>query len=157
MESYRTLMALFTNVPTSDSPLAKELEAGIQDAFNEMDDDFNVPNSLARLFELCTTINKIADSQLSVDDAGQYSLDMAKKRFKNLPLTSLVMDEADSLSDDHMAQLDGLMQFIIDMRQYAREQRLGTDKIRDTLARSILIEKMGKKEEMGFQKITNNE
>ena len=142
MESYRTLIALFTNVPTSDSPLAKEMEAGIQDAFNEMDDDFNVPKSLARLFELCTTINKLADGQLKVDDAGQHSLDIVKQGFKTLLFDVFgLLDEADSLSDDHMAQLDGLMQFIIDMRQYAREQKdwATSDKIRDTLA-SIDIE-----------------
>jgi cysteinyl-tRNA synthetase len=84
MESYRTLMALFSNVPKSESPLAKELEAGIQDAKDEMDDDFNVPKSLARLFELCTTINKLADGQLKVDDAGQHSLDIVKQGFKTL-------------------------------------------------------------------------
>jgi cysteinyl-tRNA synthetase len=52
-----------------------------------------------------------------------------------------LLDEADSLSDDHMAQLDGLMQFIIEMRQQAREQKdwATSDKIRDTLA-SIDIE-----------------
>jgi cysteinyl-tRNA synthetase len=156
MESYRTLMALFSNVPKSDSPLAKELEAGIQDAFDEMNDDFNVPKSLARLFELCTTINKLVDGQLKVDDAGQHSLDIVKQGFKTLLIDVFgLLDEADSLSDDHMAQLDGLMQFIIEMRQKAREQKdWGTsDKIRDTLA-SIDIELKDGKEgtKWGFKK-----
>ena len=156
MESYRTLMALFSNVPKSDSPLAKELEDGIQDAFDEMNDDFNVPKSLARLFELCTTINKLVDGQLKVDDAGQHSLDIVKQGFKTLLIDVFgLLDEADSLSDDHMAQLDGLMQFIIEMRQKAREQKdWGTsDKIRDTLA-SIDIELKDGKEgtKWGFKK-----
>ena len=136
MESYRTLMALFTNVPTSDSPLAKELEAGIQDAFNEMDDDFNVPKSLARLFELCTTINKMADGQLNVDDAGQFSLDVAKSGFKNLLFDIYgLIDESAIATDDHMNQLDGLMKLVIEMRQQARQNKdwATSDKIRDTL------------------------
>jgi cysteinyl-tRNA synthetase len=136
MECYNTLMQLSSSVPSSQAALATELKQGIQDAFDEMDDDFNVPKSMARLFELCTMINKLADGQLSLDDAGQEAIDAVKKGFTTLLFDVYgLMDESAMTSDDHMSQLDGLMQLVIEMRQKAREQKdWGTsDKIRDTL------------------------
>jgi cysteinyl-tRNA synthetase len=147
MVSYRTLNSLSSTVAKSDTALSKELEAGISDAFEEMNDDFNVPRALARLFELCTTINKLADGQLSLEEAGQHSLDIVKTGFKSLLFDVFgLLDEADSMSDDHMVQLDGLMQFIIELRQKAREQKDWTtsDKIRDTLAANDIELKDGK-------------
>ena len=136
MEVYNTLMQLNSATPVANTALANELKQGIRDAFEEMDDDFNVPKSLARLFELSTTINKLADGQLSPDDAGQEALDEVKKGFTTLLFDVFgLMDESAMASDDHMAQLDGLMQLVIDMRQQAREHKDWTtsDKIRDTL------------------------
>src|SRR4030095_3680229 len=136
MEAFQTLNRLSSTVAKSDKPLALELENGIKEAFEEMDDDFNVPKSLARLFELCTTINKIADGQLNADDAGQFSLDVAKSGFKNLLFDICgLMDESAMATDDHMNQLDGLMKLVIEMRQQARQNKdwATSDKIRDTL------------------------
>lgn len=136
MESYKTLLTLTSSVAKSDHSLARELEAGIAEAFAEMDDDFNVPKSMARLFELSTTINKLADGQLLVDDAGQQALSLLQDGFKRLLFDIFgLSDETGMASDDHMAQLDGLMQLIIEMRQKAREQKdwATSDKIRDTL------------------------
>ena len=147
MEAYRTLMTLTSPVEKSDSALAKELEQGIQDAFEEMNDDFNVPKSLARLFEMCTTINKLADGQLKLEEVGQQTLQKVKDGFTTLLFDVFgLLDEKDSLSDDHMSQLDGLMQFVIEMRQAARTNKYWTtsDKIRDTLAAIDIELKDGK-------------
>ncbi|HJW29200.1 MAG TPA: DALR domain-containing protein, partial [Saprospiraceae bacterium] len=142
METYKTLLGLETSIPNSTAALAKEMESGIDDAFAEMDDDFNVPKALARLFELCTTINKLADGQLKLEEVGKATLDKVKDGFRALIFDVFgLLDEADTLSDDHMSQLDGLMQFIIELRQEAREKKdwPTSDKIRDMLA-SIDIE-----------------
>ncbi|MGB4847833.1 MAG: DALR domain-containing protein, partial [Saprospiraceae bacterium] len=147
LEAYNTLNQLSTEIPKSDKPLAIEIEEGIKAAFEEMDDDFNVPKSLARLFEMCTTINKMADGQLDVNDAGQYSLDIAKKGFKNLLFDIYgLADESAAATDDHMNQLDGLMKLVIDMRQQARQNKdwPTSDKIRDTLAAIDIELKDGK-------------
>ena len=147
LEAYQTLSQLTSEIPKSDKPLAKEIEEGIKTAFEEMDDDFNVPKSLARLFEMCTTINKMADGQLNVNDAGQQSLDIAKKGFKNLLFDIYgLSDESATATDDHMNQLDGLMKLVIDMRQQARQNKDWTtsDKIRDTLAAIDIELKDGK-------------
>jgi cysteinyl-tRNA synthetase len=147
MDSYRTLQSLTSSVPKSDHAVAKELEEGIRNAFEEMNDDFNVPKSMARLFELCTTINKIADGQIKVEEVGQQSLDILRQGFKTLLFDVFgLLDESDTLSDDHLSQLDGLMSFIIELRQQAREQKdwPTSDKIRDTLAAIDIELKDGK-------------
>jgi len=136
MDAYNTLCKLSSNVAESLQPLSAEIEAGIQAAFDEMNDDFNAPKALARLFELCTTINKISDGQLSVDDAGQKAIDTVRKGFGDLLFTIFgLFDEAAAGMDDHMAQLQGLMNLVIDMRQQARETKdwPTSDKIRNTL------------------------
>lgn len=136
IETYNTLNGLTTDVAKSDTPLTAEIHQGIRDAFDEMNDDFNAPKALARLFELCTVINKLADGQLKTDDAGQEALDALKKGFSDLLFVIFgLYDESAAGADDHMDQLQGLMQLVIDMRQQARENKdwPTSDKIRDTL------------------------
>ncbi|HSF89906.1 MAG TPA: cysteine--tRNA ligase, partial [Saprospiraceae bacterium] len=136
VDTYNTLKGLTTSVAKSDSSLATEIHQGIRDAFDEMNDDFNAPKALARLFELCTVINKLADGQLKTDDAGQEALDALKKCFSDLLFVVFgLFDESAAGADDHMDQLQGLMQLVIEMRQQARENKdwPTSDKIRDTL------------------------
>jgi len=136
IETYNTLKGLASAVPKSSHSLAAELEQGIQGAFDEMNDDFNAPKAMARLFELCTMVNKLADGQLSTDDAGQQALDTLTKGFSDLLFVVFgLFDEAAAGADDHMDQLNGLMQLVIEMRQQARENKdwPTSDKIRDTL------------------------
>ena len=147
LEAYNTLSRLSTSVEKTDSPLAKELEEGIQSAFAEMDDDFNVPKALARLFELCPLINKLSEGQLNPDDAGQHAIDVAKKGFEELLFGIFgLKDENAEGAEDHMQQLDGLMQLVIDIRQQARQNKdwATSDKIRDTLAAIEIELKDGK-------------
>ncbi len=137
MDAHATLMGLTSPLAVSDHPLAGELTQGIQAAFDEMNDDFNAPKALARLFELCPVINKIADGQLSADDAGQEALDAVKKGFDDLLIQILgLYDESTTGTNDHMEQLDGLMRLVIEMRQQARQTKdwATSDKIRDTMA-----------------------
>ncbi len=135
LEAHKTLKSLSSDNPKSDSSVAKEIEETIAAAFEEMNDDFNTPKALARLFELIPTINKLADGQLNVDDAGQAALTTAKKGFDDLLFVVFGLKNESGENNDHMDQLDGLMQLVIDMRQQARENKdwPTSDKIRDTL------------------------
>ncbi|MEO5907436.1 MAG: cysteine--tRNA ligase [Saprospiraceae bacterium] len=147
LEAYNTLNTIQSSVEKSDTELSRELEDGINAAFEEMDDDFNAPKSMARLFEMCTTINKMNDGQLNPDDAGQRTLDIVKKGFNDLLFNVFgLMDESTEGSEDHMNQLDGLMQLVIDIRQQARQNKdfATSDKIRDTLAAIEIDLKDGK-------------
>ncbi len=135
MDAYKTLQELSSSVKESNHSLAGELENGIKAAFEEMNDDFNTPKALARLFELIPTINKLADGQLNPDDAGQKALDVVKKGFEDLLFVVFGLLRENENADNHMVQLDGLMQLVIEMRQQARENKdwPTSDKIRDTL------------------------
>ena len=157
MDTYRTLQKLRTNAANSDSALSTEIREGIAAAFEELNDDFNVPKSMARLFELCTIINKMQDGQLSTDDAGAESLSLLQNGFTTLLFDIYgLKDESASGSDDHMEQLDGLMQLVIDIRQTARQNKdwSTSDKIRDTLT-AIDIELKDGKEGTSWE-IKNN-
>ncbi|HEY3384909.1 MAG TPA: cysteine--tRNA ligase [Saprospiraceae bacterium] len=147
LEAYNTLKGLTSAVTESNHPMAIEMKEGIKSAFDEMNDDFNAPKAMARLFELCTTINKIADGQINPDDIGQETLNTVTKGFEDLLFVVFgLQDESAAASDDHMDQLRGLMELIIDMRQQARQNKDWTtsDKIRDTLAAVKIDLKDGK-------------
>src|SRR5687767_7736309 len=136
LEAYQTLSKLSASVDVSNKPLAKELEDGIQAAFEEMNDDFNVPKSMARLFELCPDINKMAEGQLNPDDAGNEVLNKLKTGFADLLFGIFGLTDESATSDDHMDQIDRLMHLVIDIRQQARQNKdwPTSDKIRDALA-----------------------
>lgn len=147
MDSYKTLQGLRSPVATSTHTLSTELKEGIQAAFEEMNDDFNAPKALARMFELCTVINKLADGQLNTADAGQEALDAVTKGFGDLLFVIFgLKDESAEGGDSHMEQLEGLMQLVIEMRQQARQNKdwPTSDKIRDTLAAIHIELKDGK-------------
>lgn len=146
LDAWATLQNLSSAVMKSDSSLAKEIEEGVQAAFDEMDDDFNVPKSMARLFELCTIINKLNDGQLSKDDAGQEAIDRMKKGFHDLLFDVYGLKDENESADDHLHQVDGLMKLVIDIRQQSRQNKdwSTSDKIRDTLAELHIELKDGK-------------
>jgi cysteinyl-tRNA synthetase len=146
LEAYTTLKGLKATKADSTHALATELQEGIKAAFEEMNDDFNAPKALARLFELCTTINKMADGQINPDDVGQATLNSLVKGFEDLLFVILGLQDESASVDDHMEQLRGLMELIIDMRQQARQNKDWTtsDKIRDALAAANIELKDGK-------------
>src|SRR5690606_9845088 len=147
MEAIAKLNALQSAVPVSDSPLATELTDTLQAAFAEMDHDFNTPKALARLFELCTMINKLSDGQLDVQAAGQQVLDQLRSGVRTLVFDIFgLLDEAAASGDDHLDQLNGLMQLLIDIRAQARQSKdwATSDKIRDALLELEIELKDGK-------------
>ena len=110
-----------------------------------MDDDFNTPKALARLFELVPRVNGLKAGHLSFDDTSSYTLDRLKSTFQVFIYDILgLKDEAMDTQED--GAMDGLMQLIIDIRQSARVNKdWGTsDKIRDTLTALKIQLKDGK-------------
>ncbi|MEM1216968.1 MAG: cysteine--tRNA ligase, partial [Bacteroidota bacterium] len=57
MEAQRTLQGLSGAQGTADSALDQEINSLIDGIYTELNDDFNTPRALARLFELVTKIN----------------------------------------------------------------------------------------------------
>jgi cysteinyl-tRNA synthetase len=115
--------------------LDKQLNEGMDAAFAEMDDDFNTPKALARLFELVSKINGLNGGQLHFDEVLPATIDRLKKDFNTMVYDIFgLMDELEATGGDNEL-LDGLMNLLIDIRKNARTNKdWGTaDNIRDTL------------------------
>lgn len=146
MEAMSKLNGMESSVAVADTPVSREITATLAAAFAEMNDDFNTPKALARLFDLCTTINKLADGQLPIDAAGQAALEGLRNGMRTLVFDIFgLLDEAAS-ADSHLAQLDGLMQLLIELRAHARQAKdwSTSDKIRDALQHLQIELKDGK-------------
>ena len=144
MEGNKTLQGLDYAGNETEGELDKELNGLIDLVFQEMNDDFNTPKALARLFELVPKVNGLKDGHLSFNDITSYTWDRLKSTFQ------VFIYDIFGLSDEEHGNengaMDGLMNLIIDLRQGARSNKdWGTsDKIRDTLAALKIQLKDGK-------------
>ena len=134
MEAYKTLMALAPSKLEETTTLDNELAAIIDATYTEMNDDFNTPKALARLFEIVPKINSLKDGQIDSNAISIKMLSDLQKFFK--VFLNDVLGLSNDLDSENGAQtLDGLMHLILDLRNNARESKdwPTSDKIRDGL------------------------
>lgn len=134
MEGYDVLQELSGVSGSEDNALDKEINELIKATYAEMDDDFNTPKALARLFELVSRINGLKGGQLSMTDVSATTLDKLKSTFDTVIFDILGLKNEHAEGGNNQA-LDAVMQLILDIRQDARTNKdWGTsDKIRDAL------------------------
>lgn len=133
MEASKTLDKLQSPVK-ENAPEDIKLKALIDGAFEDMNDDFNTPRVIARLFELVPVINSLKDNKMDAGQVSQATLDSLKSFFKTIIYDILgLMDENEQ--SNQSGPVEGLMALIIQLRQQARENKdWGTsDTIRDAL------------------------
>ncbi len=129
---------------------AGELDAEINrlaDAvIDEMNDDFNTPKALARLFEIVPRINGLKGGQLKLTDILPATLDHLKSIFQDIIFDVLGLADEVKVGDNGHELEDGLMELVIEMRHDARARKdWGTaDKIRDSLQALQVVLKDGK-------------
>lgn len=136
MEANQTLQNLAHPGGGSEGDLDKEINALIVQAHDEMNDDFNTPKALARLFELVPKVNGLKGGQLSFKDVTEATWAKLKETFQSFIYDIFgLKDETEASDSNGNGVLDGLMNLILDMRQTARANKdWGTsDKIRDAL------------------------
>lgn len=146
MEAYATLQGLQHPGKGNPGVLDEEIKDLIDAVYDEMNDDFNTPRALARLFELVTKINALKGGQLSFDEVLPPTLELLKETFRSFLFDVFgLKDESESASGD-AELMDGLMQLIIQMRKEARERKdfPTSDKIRDALKELSVQLKDGK-------------
>ncbi len=134
LEANQSLQKLTHPGNGSAGALEQEIDQLIDQTFKEMDDDFNTPKALARLFELATRVNGLRDGHLPFDQITESTLDRLKGTFETFIYDIFgLKDETQADGDDDA--LSGLMDLIIDIRQNARAQKdwATSDKIRDAL------------------------
>ncbi|MCL4107157.1 UNVERIFIED_CONTAM: hypothetical protein GTU68_032972 [Idotea baltica] len=122
----------------------EEILALLNQAEEDMLDDFNTPKAISRYFELCNKINGLKEGQLNLSDVLPSTIEKLVKDFNEFIFNVLGLKDA---SDSESGEvLDGVMQLVIQLRQGAREEKnWGTsDKIRDGLAALDIQIKDGK-------------
>ncbi|MEO1515684.1 MAG: cysteine--tRNA ligase [Bacteroidota bacterium] len=135
MEGNRTLQQLAHPGKGQAGELDKELNELIDAAHADMNDDFNTPKALARLFEMIPRINGLKGGQLSFDGLSPDTLNRLKQTFHDFLFVIFGLKDEMHESDNGNGAFDGLMQLIIDIRQEARAKKdwSTSDKIRDVL------------------------
>jgi len=133
MEGIKSLLS-FEVTSQKSGELDPEVNNLLDQVFEDMNDDFNTPRALSRMFELVNIINKLKEGLMPLTSLGSDTMN----RFRNV-MTSFVFDvfgllneKADSKDE---SVVDGLMELIIAIRQKARENRNWetSDQIRDGL------------------------
>ena len=98
--------------------------------YGAMNDDFNSPIAIAHLFEAVKWINLIKDDKETITDS-----DLSALKTVLLAFVVDVLGLKNESSDDGMDKIDGLVQFALDLRQQAKENKnyAMSDDIRDRL------------------------
>lgn len=145
MEARKILNNLDIQTPGSGS-MDVEINTIMQGAFDDLDDDFNTPKALARLFEIVPVINSLKDGKIALSDVSKTVWDTLKQDWDDL-LTA-IFGLRDDMTEGQSGPVDGLMQLVIDLRQQARTNKdwATSDKIRDALANLDIVIKDGKEE-----------
>ncbi len=145
MEANKSLQGLKHPGNGSNGNLDKEILQLNDQIFQEMNDDFNTPKALARLFELVNRINGLKDGHLSFSELTTNTLEKLQHTF-NVVLYDIFGLKDETAESEENGALDGLMRLIIDIRQDARANKdwSTSDKIRDTLAELKIQLKDGK-------------
>ncbi|MBL0027144.1 MAG: cysteine--tRNA ligase [Saprospiraceae bacterium] len=141
-EAYKSLEQL-DSPEVKGAPLDLSIEQTIEGAFLNMDDDFNTPKTIARLFELVTIINSLKDGQLKINEISKDGIAKIKTAMKAIIFNIFgLKDESESSA----GTMDGLMNLVIELRQLARVNKDWTtsDKIRDALGEINIQIKDGK-------------
>lgn len=125
MEAVKTLK----NIPT-DNTSSEDVPVLIKSFYDAMNEDFNSPILIAKLFEAVKYINSIKDKKaaISVDDKALLTTSIYAFVFDILGLNFK--------EEQGNGKLDGVMNLVIDLRQDARANKdfATSDKIRDYLS-----------------------
>jgi cysteinyl-tRNA synthetase len=130
----------------SEKSIIDELEKGMAAIEDEMDDDFNAPKALARMFELVPKINGLANGQIPAGSVDQATIEKLKDTFKTFIFDVFGLQPVNASAGQDDNKLDGVMELVLELRQGARERKDWdtADKIRDTLSALEIQVKDGK-------------
>ena len=125
-------------------PKDNEILMLISESYQHMNDDFNVPNALASIFELASVINSVKDGHIN---PALYSVETWKELVSHLKIfIEGIFGLKDESSADQEGTIEGLMSLVIDLRKDIRERKdwIFADKIRNTLQELGIQLKEGK-------------
>jgi cysteinyl-tRNA synthetase len=131
-KGYNKLMTALKDLPSlkTGNESSENVEGLINSFYNALNDDFNTPILIAKLFEAVKFINNIKDGNATITKSDLFTL--------TDKMTALIFDvlglKFENSADD--SKLDSVMQIIIELRKNARDNKdWGTsDLIRDKVA-----------------------
>ena len=147
MEANRTLQDMQHPGNGSSGELDKSILDLCESVYTDMNDDFNAPKALARLFELVPKINGLRDGHLSFAEVTPETIARLQEVFSAFIFDIFgLTDETKGGSNGSGILLDGLMDIIISLRKDARTNKDWTtaDFIRDQLGELKVVLKDGK-------------
>ena len=146
MEGYKALQGLQATGKAQNGTVGKELDELLTEAFAEMDDDFNTPKSVAKLFEVVTRVNALKGGQLSLDEVTSETLERLKSGMQALLFDVYGLQEEGEAAGAGQGALSKVMDLVLDLRAQARaEKNWGmSDKLRDGLKAAGVTVKDGK-------------
>ena len=145
METFENLQSLRApEKPVNDS-LIKELKTGTAAMETEMDDDFNVPRTLARIFEVAPKINGLKNGQIDINLVDTATVAEMQTQFGKF-IHDVFGLRKESGDGNQNGKLESVMQLVLELRQKARENKdwATADKIRDALIAANITVKDGK-------------
>ena len=148
MEANRILQKIDHNYQGEVSSVNEQILKGTEAVLEEMNDDFNTPKAMARLFELVPIINNYAAGKEDYQKINSEAVAKLQKCFSDVlfDIFGLKDELSDAQGDGNGSKLSGVMNLVLDLRQSARENKdwPTSDKIRDTLNELEIVVKDGK-------------
>jgi cysteinyl-tRNA synthetase len=136
MEAWKTLKGLAPTGATGTS-----VQAWKDSCYAAMDDDFNSPILISKLFDMVPRINAAAEGK---EGFAAADLDLLRSTFQAMLFDVLGLEEPRGGDAAHVT--DALVQLIIELRNEARKGKdfATSDRLRDALAKAGVILKDGK-------------
>lgn len=148
METNRILAEIEHPIPSCVGAIDKQISNQINLLFEDLNDDFNTPRALSRLFELSGIINNYKDGREDYMLISANTMNRLKEVFPAVlfDIMGLVDEQSLATGDGLGEKLNATMQLIIDLRQQARDNKdwATSDKIRDVLAKEKIVIKDSK-------------
>ena len=129
--------------------VGRELADLLAAAYAEMDDDFNTPRALARVFEIINRVNALKNGQLSADEVTEAGLAELREGLGALLFGVFGLRKEGGGAAGAGAEREALnhvMDLVLDIRKQARAEKNWTlsDQLRDALGAAGITVKDGK-------------
>ncbi len=154
MEANEILQKLKYSGTEALTELDGKINQLIDAAFADMDDDFNTPNALAKIFGLVSEIQKFENALQSINSISQTTFELLQQSMHALIFDIFGLMNEGKAGDGSSDLVDGLMQMLIGFRKEARDNKewAKSDQIRDALL-EIGVQIKDGKEGTGWLKV----
>lgn len=145
MEANRHLQAMQLPNGKGDGTLDTDIKKLVSEAYAEMNDDFNSPKALARLFEGLSLINQLHDGKKDIGQLSAESLGSLKKLYADFIFDIFGLEDTNADNSD-TGRFDKVMELVLEIRAEARKDKNWTmsDLIRDKLQAAGVVIKDSK-------------